>query len=120
MSQDRGRQPQSDGKGNSGGYSYLLYALVCIAAILVGLSLITNLSTDELTYENLVQLIEATPYKADAQPADTPEPTGSIIVTQTKKNREIEYSGLHEVAIGTYSVVGKVNRKIVSAADVEP
>lgn len=125
MSQDRGRSPrQPDGKG-SPGYSYLLYALVFVAVIMMALSLVSNFSMDELTYEDLVHLIEATPYKEDfkqdaalKQDEELQQPqklTGTVYIEQPEKNRKIEYSDLDEVEIGINSVTGKVKRRIISA-----
>ena len=59
MTQDRNRSGKSaDGKNNSTSFSFLLYALIFGAAITAVLMYFARITTDELSFDDLVRLAE--------------------------------------------------------------
>ncbi len=111
MAPDR-HQRQPDGKNTSPGLNFLVYTLVFCAIIAIGLTYLTRISTDVISYDDLIRLADATKYTKKNGELESPY-TGKITVTRNGK--DIEYSDLADVTVGTHVITGRVTRKVNSA-----
>ncbi len=115
MDKDRGRNARQDNRGNNPGYNYLLYAMVLGLVVMFGLMYFTNIAVDEITYEELLQLVEATKYEdRSADPELAAGYTGKIEVPESAE-LTYEYSGLRRVVVGPNTVTGEVGRKDIKS-----
>jgi cell division protease FtsH len=111
MNKEKGRNSRQDNRGNNPGYNYLLYAMVLGLVVMFGLMYFTNISVDEITYDDLLKLIEATKYVDKTENSHlVDEYTGTIYVPASK-GVTYEYSRLHGVVVGPRSITGEVHRK---------
>lgn len=126
MTQEKNRNPRHpDNKGNASGYNYLLYAMIFGLVVMFGLMYWTNvIQVDELAYEDLLQLIQATQYQYEENEegslvsrlvVDEQHP-GKIVV---HKKNDFEYSELRNVVVGAYTVTGTVKRHDVKSKSVD-
>ena len=115
MTQDKNRPSRShDSKGSPANLSFLMYALLFGAAITAGVMFLQRAATDNIAYDDLLRLAEATKYDAKG---GQPVSGFSGTLTVTKDNRTVEYSNLREVRVGPFLVEGKVGREVIAPKD---
>ena len=114
MTDDKSRPTRNnDNKNSSASFSFLLYSLIFGAAIAAGVMYLSRVATDNIAYDDLLRLVEAT--KLAEKGAEPAKGTGELIVT--KGDRQIKYSNLREVLVGPFVVSGKVKREVISPKD---
>jgi len=111
MSKDKGRNSRQDNRGNNSGYNYLLYAMVLGLVVVFGLMYFTNIAVDEIAYEDLLQLIEATKYESKIESSPLVEGNSGTIYVLQSADLTYEYSRLRGIVVGPRSITGEVNRR---------
>ena len=108
MSQDKNRNPRNlDNKGGSSGFNFLLYTLIFGVILLGVLTYLSHLSTDELSYDDLIRLAENSEYDSRGG-----KPLGSNeAIEVTRQDKTIQYRNVREVKFGIRSITGRVDRK---------
>jgi cell division protease FtsH len=123
MDSERGPSPRnSENRSSSSGQNFLWYLLAAGIGVLVVTMLLVNSSIQELSYRDLLRLIEA--HKSSPATAEDSANTGgtaSIVVDVRDENgtvvRKIRYSNLREVRNGQQSIGGKVDREVIEPKD---
>ena len=114
MTKDKGRGSRQDKQ--TPGYNYLLYAMLFGLVVMFGLVYFANIAVDEIAYEDLIKLIEATEYDQKGSMELASGKTGKIIV-HNSNGVDYEYSQLKNVVIGPYTITGKVKRRDIKQSD---
>ncbi len=106
MAEQNSRNP--DNKGGSGSFNFVAYSLIFGGILLSLLLYLSHLSTDELSYDNLLRLAMSTQYQHHG---GEPLNSNSAIVVRAK-DKVLKYSNLDDVEFNTRSITGKVTRQI--------
>ena len=102
-------QRQQDNRGVPGG-SNVVWVLLAVGVLtLLAAVLFTHLTTCEIAYPDLIQLIQNSPRTGDE--GDARGFRGDMTVQQRKET--IRYSDLHDVRVGPHLVTGKVAREVI-------
>ena len=110
MNSDQNNRKNIEGK--SGGYNFVLYAIIFgIVSMFIALYVI-NVSTEEISYKDLMLLIQKSADQKATGSSDSP----AIEVKRSDKV-SVAYRDLKNVKIGRNSIEGKVTRTLVTESD---
>ncbi|MEM8678662.1 MAG: ATP-dependent zinc metalloprotease FtsH [Planctomycetota bacterium] len=107
MAEDKHARPDGTKNGNSVGVNFLIFALLFGGLIAAGLVYLNRVTTDELTYDELIRLAEETAYTGEfqeGQPVLDPDSSGKLTVRRGDK--QVTYSKLNSVRIAPALVRG--------------
>jgi len=92
-------------KHEGGGWSFLMIAVIVVAAICL-LNLMTLSKLDEISFGELMQLIEQGHEKSDAKI--------EVKIGEGKQEQTIRYSNLKKIRISSYDIRGTVTREVIA------
>ncbi len=106
MSSDN--SPRRNPENRSGSFHAMFYAILIGIAVLFSVFYVMQLSSDELDYPDLLQLVQ-TEAREDTAEGETPH---RVVVN--KDNQVIQYHSPAELKIGNHVVEGKIHRRMIS------
>ena len=116
MSQDNGQgQKRPDSKGPSSAQSFLWYMLIAALGVMLVAMYVANLTTPEIPYPELVQLIDQSQRVRPGGPyADGME--GSLVVERKRgsSTSRLRYSNLRELRVADRTITGKVDMEVLA------
>ncbi len=113
MTEKDKRTPRGDRPNHN--FNFVLYAVVFAIAITMGMVYLYQSAADKLAYSDLIRLIESTRYDGEGKlvegspgKIELNRPDGSII----------EISNLQNVTIGTTSITGTIDKRLIEPKDL--
>jgi cell division protease FtsH len=92
-------------KQEGGGLSFLMIAMIVVAAIFL-LNLMAMPKHDEISFGELIQLID--------QGAENPDAKIEVKVGEGKHEQTIQYSNLKKITVSSYDIRGTVTREVIA------
>jgi cell division protease FtsH len=120
MSQDDGQGPKrSDGKGPSSVQSFIWYMVIAALGVMLVAMYVANLTTPEIPYPELVQLIRNSERLSPGGPFVDGK-NGTLVVERTGRSdttTRLEYSNLREVRVADRTITGQVDLRVLSPSN---
>ena len=116
MSQDSGPgQKRPEGKGPSGAQGFIWYVLTAALGVMLVAMYVANLTTTEIFYPELVQLIRNS-QRVRPNGDLAPGMTGELVVQRTGRKGSVSYwrlSNLKDVRVADRTITGRVDVEVV-------
>lgn len=113
MSEEKSKDKKKSTGKTPGGYGLLMYTMVFGAAIVIGVVYFLNVSTENIAFAHLVELImNSRRTTLDGQFADD----ASRELEIPRNGQRVIYSNLSDVVVGDHAVTGKVDISVVESS----
>ncbi len=108
-------KPTPRGERQNHSFNFVLYAIVFAIAVTMGMVYLYQSAADKLAYSDLIRLIENTRYDSEGKPA---EGFSGKIELNRPDGSVIEIGNLQNVTIGTTSITGTIDKRLVEPKDL--